>query len=379
MRKNSKSNWAIVIFFCASLLTACGGGGGSSGASRANDGVSGASDLDKSISMASSAFIRLLADPVRPYVYVSDKAQNSVHLFNTDTYEVELSIAVGSDPTIMDIKADGSLLFVVLSGGSQIAVVDLVTQSLLTNVNVPGAPNHLVVDANDLLYVSIDGFNPISIFDVSTLPAVAAGTLVKGGFTNPISGRSYDRTRLYTHSLTQWDITSATPVEIQSANIAADFLITTLSPDDTILAISPNLDLTSVFGGASFPNYDGDVPFYRASDLLKAGTINVEWTAIAVGISPTSDTALVAHNDSLTNATTLASQRHNRDSKDLHIFELPTFVQTGSYSFQKYVKRDGIEYGPDGRIYLLLGDSRTSPGEITGGLITAKTIGVIIP
>jgi DNA-binding beta-propeller fold protein YncE len=86
--------------------------------------------------MNSSNLARLIADPIRPYMYISDEKLSSVHILNTSTYQIEASIVVGSKPTIMDIKADGSLLFVTISGGNQIAVINLSSKTLLEPIDL---------------------------------------------------------------------------------------------------------------------------------------------------------------------------------------------------------------------------------------------------
>ncbi len=333
----------------------------------AGDALAAKDDLDAHLRLRGSRLAMALADPVRPTVYVTDGADNSVLFLDTEALEIEGSLIVGSAPTAMELSPDGSLLFVLLTGGSQIAVVDLETRSALPSIDVPDTPTALAVGANDRLYVSTRR-SPVSIFDVSALPAVSAGTL--SGDTLYISGRSADRTTLYTQRLstgltvTQWDISGDVPAVSQTADIASGPPRITPDPTDETFAISP---ISNFFESTRFPNEDGNVPFYRSSDMLKVGTINVEWSALALAISPVRDEAVLAHSRTVTNATTPVNRRHNRNRPDLHVFDTSTYVETDRLKLRDFVAREGLAYGPDGTLYLLLGRD------------PAKAIGVIFP
>jgi DNA-binding beta-propeller fold protein YncE len=335
----------------ASLLLGCGGGDDAALSSPPSD------DLDAYVDTGSADLARVIADPVRPYVYVSDTAGNSVHFFNTDTYRVDLTLAVGSGPEMMDMKADGSLLFVALTGGSSVAVIDLAARTLLAPINVPGTPTGVAVGANDRLYVSILNIAaPISIFDVSTLPASADGTL--GGSNIVISGITADRTRMMTHdqssalALTQWNVSAAVAAFGTSADVYSGPPVIWSSPDSTKFILVGN---STFFPDSRFPLEDGNVPVFRTSDLLTDGTPNVEWDPLAVAICPPDGKIVIAHWDSVTNPTTPVELRHSQKTGDLHVFDGTTYLETRRYALRDFVDEYGLACGPDGRIYMILG------------------------
>lgn len=345
-------------FLVAGFLATCGGSSGGGGSSPGDD-------LTTYVDMASANLARIIADPGRPYVYLSDSAANAVHFFNTDTYSIDKTIVVGSNPGMMDIKADGSLLFIALLGGSDIAVIDLTARTLLSPIGVPGTPNALAVGANDRLYVSYA--SAISIYDISALPAVSVGTISKGAFGTIIGGVTADRTKLFTHDastalpLTQWDISTGVPTEIQSVDVSSGPPVISSSPDSTSFLFVGNFS----YFDTRFPLYDGDVPIFKTTDLLKKATVNVEWDPLAVAICPITGSVLVAHSDTVVNTT--RPVRHSQGTGDLHAFDGSSYIENKRYTLRNRVKQYGIGCGPDGRIYLIL------------GVGVGKAIGVIEP
>ena len=115
--------------------------------------------------------------------------------------------------------------------------------------------------------------------------------------------------------------------------------------------------------GTRWPLDNGDVPILRTEDMLRAGTVNVEWDAVAVTMCPVTSRIAVAHRDMVTNPTT--TTRHSQGTGDLHAFDGATYVETTRYHLRSRVKEHGITCGPDGRIYLILGaDAGTAIGVI---------------
>lgn len=323
----------------------------------------------------------ILADPVRPYVYVTDKAQNKLHIYNTDTYEQENSIFVGSMPMNMEIKEDGSQLFVFLAGGSHIAVVDLTTHSLLEPINHYGG---MVVGANNIMYVSVG--DQVTLLDISTLPPKTIGSIpaksipTTTGLTTRIQviGRSTNLNVLYTYEnneVTQWDISGTTPTLLQT--VASNIVFSTpnvprisTSADDAIVfSVSP------WYSTSSFPN----LTIHKSADLTKLATLNVQWYITAAAINPTGNRIAIAHDDTLSSSLPL-ELIHDKRRQDLHIFDAVTYTEIGHYLTEGYVKNNGITYGPDGKIYLLLGEAREiGGGEWPGRIVSASNIGVIVP
>jgi len=320
-------------------------------------------DLSKRISIASADLQYMIADRTRPYLYISDATLNCVYFLNTSTYQVENCVNVGMAPTIMDTQADNSHLFVILTGGTRVAIIDLNTQTALAPIDVPSTPTSITAGANDQLYVSTTS-SPVSVFDISSLPAVALSPM---SVSEHVCGRSRDRMTLYTHGFStalqvrQWDISGGVPTEIRSEDIFSGPPRLVSSPDGAKVFLTDDYE----YFGPRFS--DGMLPVFATSNLGKIGQFEVEWTPYGVDLSLTGDSAYVAHDSIVVNPVKPVPDRHDVDRKDLHIFDTSTYAELGHYILPSFVRKHGVHVGPDGRIYLLLGRS------------AADEIGVIVP
>lgn len=87
--------------------------------------------------------------------FVSDWGIGGVHVVDLDSYEVTGTIATGAGAEAMLIH--NGLLYVANSGGhnvdNRVTVVDPVTESVVTQIEVAHNPNSLVVDANGNIQV----------------------------------------------------------------------------------------------------------------------------------------------------------------------------------------------------------------------------------
>jgi YVTN family beta-propeller protein len=259
------------------------------------------------------------------------------------------------------------------SGAGSVSVIDLETQTLTDTIALSGLPNSIAVSSNDHLYVAYEG-------GLSADPALEAYNIGSGTAVYSVSpddapsewglfvsGRSPDRTMIYIHDQTtsstvyQWDASNIPPTPIGSEAIASGEPTITPIPGDTRFIISPS----GHWETARFPNYDGDVPLYDAFTMIRAGTLNVQWSAVAVAASPAGDRIAVAHHDEVVNPTTTTQERHN--PYDLHVFNAATLAEMDQYLLPSFVRRHGIAFAANGDIYLLLGKNVSS------------SIGVIVP
>ena len=333
-------------------------------------------DLDAYVSIAGSNLMSMFPDPVRSYLYISDGSQNCVHFFNTMTNVVEYSLAIGSSPTLMDISEDNSLLFVVLSGAAQIGIINLTNRLALTPIDVPDWPvNSVAVGKNDRLYLGMgqpQKSPSIHIFDVSATGPNHLGTLEDSTTLDlgHIAGRSQDRKFLYTQQylyntpkVIQWDISEDKPVELH------DFYLFGKNTTDAGTIFSLPGDESIFILGTGSANDDGVVPVHRKSDLLRTGQFVLEWAPIAVASNLMGDRIYIAHGLSVTNITYPFDLRHDKERKDLHIFDTETFAEIGYFTLREYAKKNGVVVAANNRIYILLGQD---DGKI-------ESIGVIAP
>jgi DNA-binding beta-propeller fold protein YncE len=168
---------------------------------------------------------RMKVDPTRPYLYLADKVNNSLHFLNLSTNSVESTIFIGSAPEDLDINRDGSKLFVANFGSTNIGVVDLGTRTMAGNLLVntavdiwDGNPYRIVCGPGDtLVFTSQDQWNSLKLVNALTGANLAVG----GTLYEPGLAASPDGTRVYvgesgisTATLTRWDISGSTLTQV---------------------------------------------------------------------------------------------------------------------------------------------------------------------
>jgi YVTN family beta-propeller protein len=82
---------------------------------------------------------KMISDPFQEYIYAIDD-NNSLMFINIDTYELEKSINIGSNPTDLDIDDSGNYLYVANFGANEIAVVDLNTKEKTSSIATNASP-----------------------------------------------------------------------------------------------------------------------------------------------------------------------------------------------------------------------------------------------
>ena len=145
--------------------------------------------------------IRMIMDPVRPYIYALDNINNSLLFINTETREVEKTIFVGSSPTDLDINLDNTTMYVANLGSTLIAVVDLESQEKVDDLIVDtqagtwdGNPYSLVWLKGDYLaFTSEDQWNNIKIVNAQTGGYVSHA----GSIHSPFLDSNPERTIVY--------------------------------------------------------------------------------------------------------------------------------------------------------------------------------------
>lgn len=359
-------------------LQSCGGGGGG------NPPQADTAAEDRIITVPMSGLSRVKADPSRNFVYVSDRAQSKVHFLNTNTYQIDKSISVGSSPTQMEISGDGQLLFVMLTGASQVAVVDLGAQALLGAVDIQGAnvtgPTSIAAGPNRLLYVGAGSFfaNPhIQVHDVSSLPASQLQSFGGGASHNVVAGMSADRTRVYTQDSTtaptviQWSTAADPPTQTFTVpglpygggNGAGAYL---QSSADSSLVYA----VTHGGSNGSGPTDSGVIPIHRTSDGLKVGIYDTEMTPNGI-VFDSGGYAAASHSQYAINRSPVPG--HNT-VKHIHVYN-PALTEIGYLNVSDYVPRHGMAVTRDDALVILLSSAPDDP--FVSNEHTATRIGVI--
>jgi hypothetical protein len=171
---------------------------------------------------------RMRADPTRPYLYLVDRVNNSLHFVNLTTNVVEGTIFAGSTPVDLDINLAGTQLFVADFGASEIAVIDLETRmkvrSLLVDTSIgiwDGNPYRLTTAMGDtLVFTSLDQWN-----DLKYVNAISGANLgAVGTIYEPAIAHSPDGKRVYvgeyglsSDNLIRFDISGTTLTQVDTA------------------------------------------------------------------------------------------------------------------------------------------------------------------
>ena len=99
-----------------------------------------------------SALSEIVIDPRRPYLYLADFDANQIYVVSRTTRQIERQLVVGPRPSDLNLSMDGNQLYVALSGGTEIAVVDLDRQELLPSIPLTFSPAYLAAGRPPYLY-----------------------------------------------------------------------------------------------------------------------------------------------------------------------------------------------------------------------------------
>ena len=101
-----------------------------------------------------STLSEIVADPQRPFLYVADFDDNSLHFISSNTRQIVKRLPMGARPSDLHISADGTRLYATLSGGSEIAVVDLESREKLESIPLSFSPAYLASGRSPYFYVT---------------------------------------------------------------------------------------------------------------------------------------------------------------------------------------------------------------------------------
>ncbi|HEV2805242.1 MAG TPA: matrixin family metalloprotease [Chthoniobacterales bacterium] len=234
---------------------------------------------------------RLVADPYRSRVYASLVVGNSIAVIDTVSLSVIKTIPVGAGPLGLTESADGSRLWVAngSSATPTISVIDLNSLTTLPSIPVLAAPSAIAEGVDNRLYVT-PNTQGTGIMQVDAVTGQAQGTF--GGFEVYYGGFlqiSPDRKTLYfanrglgPSTAARYDVSTATPVLLQQANVGSNGEDLKLSHDGRLLIypngsgngtpsyatyLIPSTDLRGVLGVLPTGAYPGPVAF-SGDDLV---------------------------------------------------------------------------------------------------------------
>jgi len=101
-----------------------------------------------------STLSEIVADPQRPFLYAADFDDNSLYFISSRTRQIVKRLPIGPRPSDLHLGADGTRLYAALSGGSEIAVVDLESQEALASIPLSFSPAYLASGRSPYFYVT---------------------------------------------------------------------------------------------------------------------------------------------------------------------------------------------------------------------------------
>ncbi len=139
---------------------------------------------------------RLVADPTRNLVYVTDKTNSRVLAVDTTLGRTVTSRKLGGVPFGLALSANADRLFVSEPGTFKVEVYSLPNLNLLKTLNLGYAANNIAVGANDKLYYVGGGAPGSSIVEVDAETGTGFRG-VGGSYYSPLLHTSADGTKMY--------------------------------------------------------------------------------------------------------------------------------------------------------------------------------------
>ena len=211
---------------------------------------------------------KVLADPVRSRVYVTDTVSNSVVVIDTTTLKATASVTIGSDPVDMAISPDGNTLYVANGGSTLAAIVLLDLNTLTVSATYPLAnpPVAIAAGLSNRLYVSAspDGFST-AIYQLDATTGAVQTTFNSGYYDNNLLTLSVDGKTLYDAEnqdepgdLKSFDVSTATPALAQTNSRISDFPpVLVVSHNGKYLCLPSYSNSTYLYSTADITTYYG--------------------------------------------------------------------------------------------------------------------------
>ena len=96
----------------------------------------------------------IVADPRRRRLYATDFDNGLLYVIDGVEGRVQHRMRIGSRPSDLSVDPDGQRLYVALSGGSEIAVVDLETLQRLPSIRLSFSPAYVAAGGGEQFYVT---------------------------------------------------------------------------------------------------------------------------------------------------------------------------------------------------------------------------------
>lgn len=233
----------------------------------------------------------LFSDPQNHMIYVTDGVK-TITAIDTRSLNIVAQINTGerTAPKGMALSADGSKLYVALSGSAQIAVVDTHNLTLGRPLNIPYFPSSLTVGLDGRFYATsaVDGYRAVMQIDGAT----GATTWITGmsAYNNDFLQISPDRRTLY------FGQSSTSPSQLAKLDVS--------TATASVIWTSPWTTYTN--GQGLVLNHSGDAVYFiecgnqridrrQTIDMAVTGTMGLGGYPRAFAISPDDRIAYAGH------------------------------------------------------------------------------------
>ncbi len=190
-----------------------------------------------------------------PFAFVTNFGSDDVSVIDTATGTVLTTIAVGTSPTGVAIRADGTRAFISNTGSNSVSVIDGEALAVIDTVAVGSAPIGMTLSPDESrLYVANNGSDSLTVLDAE-VGVVIATVDVPGA---PIDVAALpDGSRIYVAGelgpLTTLDAASLLIIESTQSTQPKNSIVA--SPDGSKIVFS-----SPTAGSISFLNADGSPP-----------------------------------------------------------------------------------------------------------------------
>lgn len=221
--------------------------------------------------------------------YVTNAADDSVSVIDTDSQMVTATIKVGSSPRDVEIAPDGARLYVSNRNDDSLSVIDTTSKTIVTTLSVGSEPQGLgVTPDGSLLFVTNSGSDAVSVVDTdsnTTLATISVGNSPRDVGVTPDGTRAFV-TNQDDDTVTVIDVAARAVVD---ANGSAAGTAISVGDNPTNLAVAPD-------GGQVFVANQSDSLSVIKADDFEVASVSVPGNPTRVAFHPNGNRAYVTAN-----------------------------------------------------------------------------------
>ena len=277
------------------------------------------------ISSTASAFNVQSDSPTATYAYITNNADNTVSVIDTETNTVTATVNVEGGPIGVAVSPDGTNVYVTNEDSNTVSVIDTATNKVTATVKVgSGAKGIAVTPDGEKVYVTNYGGNTVSVISTAANKVIATVGVKNSPWAVAVSP---DGTEVY--------VTNDVSGTVSVINTATDTVTTTVNVENQSpggVAVSPDGTNVYVTSGSS-----NTVAIISTETKSVTNTVNVGNSPHGVAVTPDGTNVYVANFGSKT--VSVISTAAN---------EVTNTVNVGNSPYGVAVSPDGTKvYVPD--------------------------------